>query len=108
MKNRKNRKSLLARCLFFFVMVMLIVPELLLAAPYVTLNKGFNRRSSHVLIRAVAGPTAANLDAAAYIGNPVRDDPKPESPKKPGRAIGVAGCTFGGAVVDPCVSLAQT
>jgi alginate O-acetyltransferase complex protein AlgJ len=60
------------------------------------------------MVRSIHIPTAANLDAAAYLANPVRYDPQKYRPKKPGKKITLADCTFGGAIVSPCISLAQT
>ena len=75
----------------------------LIASPFETLNKNFNRTKSHVLVRKITSPTLANLDCAAYFANPVLYDPQPVKPKKPAKKIGLADCTFGGAIVSPCV-----
>ncbi|MGA3051086.1 MAG: hypothetical protein ABSE00_04115 [Chitinispirillaceae bacterium] len=90
-----------------FIGTILVMQCCLQAAPCETLNKNFNRRSSRVMVRTVHRPTEANLDLAAYIGNPVRYDPQPFRPKKPSKKITIADCTFGGAIASPCTSPAQ-
>jgi alginate O-acetyltransferase complex protein AlgJ len=60
------------------------------------------------MVRTVHRPTEANLDLAAYMGNPVRYDPQPFRPKKPAKKITLADCSFGGTIVSPCTSPAQT
>ncbi len=60
------------------------------------------------MVRTVHRPTEANLDLAAYARNPVRYDPQLFRPKRPVKKITIADCTFGGVVVSPCISLAQT
>ena len=109
--NRKKEKPSMPRRFFACAVIGALVTGAvcpIAASPYVTLSRNFNRCSSPVLVREVGRATAANLDAAAYIGNPLRYDPKPESPKMPARKIGVAECTFGGAILAPCASILQT
>jgi hypothetical protein len=88
--------------------VMLFAANVLSAAPFEQVNKGYNRISSRVMIRKIATPTLANLDYAAYTANPVRFDPQPMAPKKPAKKVGIAECTFGGALSSPCASIKNT
>jgi alginate O-acetyltransferase complex protein AlgJ len=44
-----------------------------------TLNQGYQRRRSHVLVRAIDRPTRATLDYAAYHANFMIADPAPEN-----------------------------
>ncbi|HUI90954.1 MAG TPA: hypothetical protein VLX68_01795 [Chitinivibrionales bacterium] len=78
------------------------------AAPFETVNKGYNRITSRTMIRRISVPTLANLDYAAYTANPVRFDPQAVNPKRPPKQIGLAGLTFGGTVTDVCATLAKT
>ncbi len=60
------------------------------------------------MVRRVTLPTAANLDDAAWLANPVRYDPQVFHPKKPAGKITLANCTYGGAIASPCTALSQT
>jgi hypothetical protein len=90
------------------IIVIFVICQYLFSAPYETLNKNFNRTKTHVMVRKVVAPTLANLDCAAYLANPVLYDPQKVKPKKPAKKIGPADCTFGGVIVTPCATLAQT
>src|SRR5262245_58626991 len=62
-----------------------------------TLNAGYRRTTSQVLVRQIDRPTRANLDFAAYHANFMNADPEPEGePAAPGRAR--ARRPFAGAV----------
>lgn len=52
------------------------------AAPYKELVPHFDCQKSTVMIRKIANPTLANLDAAAYEKNPVLQDMPERKPKK--------------------------
>lgn len=78
------------------------------AAPYVELNKKFNRIKSGVMVRTINVPTMANLDYAAYNANPVRFDPIPNSPKPPTPAPTLSTITFGTALLQTYDALSKT
>ena len=95
------------RIIASFFISLTVIPVGLMAGPYTTLNKNFNRLTSRAMVRRVALPTAANLDAAAYLANPVLYNPQPQSPKKPLKKITIGDLTFNGAISPPCASLSQ-
>jgi SGNH hydrolase-like domain, acetyltransferase AlgX len=90
------------------ILLIFVICQYLFSSPNETLNKNFNRQKSHVMVRKIATPTLANLDCAAYFSNPVLFDPQTVKPKNPPKKVGLAGCAFGGAIVTPCATLAQT
>jgi len=98
-----------SRILISFILALLIIRiTTIQSAPFETLNKNFNRCTSRAMVRRVTLPTAANLDDAAWLANPVRFDPQAFHPKKPAKKITLAECTFGGAIASPCAALSQT
>jgi alginate O-acetyltransferase complex protein AlgJ len=90
----------------FIVSALAAAP--VLAQPYETVNKNFNRITSRVMIRAIAVPTLAALDYSAYSANPVRFDPQKVTPKKPAKKIGLSDLSFGGALLNQCPDPSQT
>src|SRR4051794_19601717 len=50
-----------------------------------TVNAGYERRSSQVLVREIDSPTRANLDWAAYHANFMNADPAPEDTAEAGK-----------------------
>jgi hypothetical protein len=88
--------------------ILLPLPGHTFTAPYETLNRGFNRTTSSVMVRRVGEPTLANLDCSAYFSNPVRDDPQKIQFKKPAGKISIDRLTFAGLIVSPCSRLSQT
>ncbi|MBN1577976.1 MAG: hypothetical protein JW913_15560 [Chitinispirillaceae bacterium] len=90
-----------------------IVPVLFFTAvisgrPYEELVPGFNRIKSHVFIRKIVRPTAANLDFAAYDRNPLLYDPPARKPKKAPGQVAIEGLTFVGALKKPVLHLGAT
>ena len=63
-----------------------------------TVNTGYRRTSSQVLVRRVRRPTRASLDFAAYHANFMNADPPPEAAGDPGKRPD-ASHPFGGAIV---------
>jgi hypothetical protein len=97
-----------SRLYFPAFLILFLICHYSFSAPYETLNKNFNRLKSHVVVRKIVIPTAANLDCAAYLANPVRYDPQPVKPRRPEKKISIAELTFGGAISSPCARLSQT
>jgi len=62
-----------------------------------TLNEGYRRTASHVLVRRIEVPTRAALDYAAYHANFMIADPPPETEMPADRAPSTAH-PFGGLV----------
>jgi alginate O-acetyltransferase complex protein AlgJ len=62
-----------------------------------TVNAGYRRTTSPVLVRRVRRPTRASLDFAAYHANFMNADPPPEQPPGAGQRPD-AGHPFGGAI----------
>jgi alginate O-acetyltransferase complex protein AlgJ len=65
-------------------------------ADVVTLNQGYQRTKSSVLVRQITRPTRAALDFAAYHGNFMNADPPPDDPAPAGKPA--AGNPFGGNI----------
>jgi hypothetical protein len=62
-----------------------------------TVNAGYRRASSQVLVRRVRRPTRASLDFAAYHANFMNADPPPEVDRDPGKRPDPSH-PFGGAI----------
>lgn len=71
-----------------------------------TLNKGYDRSSSRVLVREIARPTRANLDYAAWIANMILGDTA--KVRVSPAAIGIDSLGFGGLLQDVRLKLEQT
>jgi alginate O-acetyltransferase complex protein AlgJ len=64
-----------------------------------TVNAGYDRLKSHVLVRRVRVPTEGHLDFAAYSKNVMLADPEAKDPHPP-RRIGLADLSFDGLLRD--------
>lgn len=71
-----------------------------------TLNKGYDRSSSRVLVREIVRPTRANLDYAAWVANTILGDTA--KVRVSPAAIGVDSLGFGGLLQDVRLKLEQT
>lgn len=65
----------------------------------ITLNAGYNRLHSHVLVRRIRIPTEANLDFAAYAKNVMLVDPEWKA-VHPSARLSLKTVTFGGMLQD--------
>jgi hypothetical protein len=74
------------------------------AAEVKTLDTGYKRASSRVLIRTIVRPTRANLDYAAYHANVMTLNPEPEEPVAAAASVPDAGDLFGGALVPETIT----
>lgn len=71
-----------------------------------TLNKGYDRSTSRVLVREIVRPTRANLDHAAWVANMILcDTAKVRVSPEP---IGLDSLGFGGLLQDVRLKLEQT
>ena len=71
-----------------------------------TLNAGYDRASSRVLVRTVTSPTRANLDFAAYHANVMLHDPSEETVPAPGDEVPGADDAFDGCLMPGSVRIA--
>lgn len=71
-----------------------------------TLNKGYDRSASRVLVREIARPTRANLDYAAWVANMILGDTA--KVRVSPTAIGADSLGFGGLLQDVRLKLEQT
>jgi hypothetical protein len=62
-----------------------------------TMNAGYRRTTSQILVRRIRRPTLASLDFAAYHANFMNADPAPERPADAGQRAD-ASHPFGGAI----------
>ncbi len=91
-----------------YAIPVLIIVDVMNAAPYQELVPNFNRRKSPAMIRQVDKPTLANLDYAAYINNPVRYDPEEFKPQVPATRPTIKDMTFNGSLISAVNTLAET
>ncbi|MBW2703890.1 MAG: hypothetical protein JRF33_23980 [Deltaproteobacteria bacterium] len=75
-----------------------------------TVDTGYQRTQSRVLVRTIARPTRANLDYAAYHANVMTLNPAPEGITPAASCIPDAGALFGGVLVPESIkaSIGQT
>lgn len=76
-------------------------------SPVTTENPGYNRTTSHVLVRRITEPTAANLDYAAYAQNVMLHDPEPFE-VQPAQKITLADLRFMGLALEARANLDGT
>jgi hypothetical protein len=69
----------------------------------VTLDKGYDRMKSRVLVRKVASPTKANLEFAFYDANIMTQDPQKREHKPLDRKLGLTDFDFGGLLVKDSI-----
>jgi hypothetical protein len=91
-----------------YYLFVLIVAQVIAAAPYLERVPKFNRLKSNAMVREIAVPTLANLDFAAYNANPILAEPQKFAPKKPPRPVTLQSITFGGLLTGVCDSIGQT
>ncbi len=65
----------------------------------ITLNQGYDRLRSRVLVRKILRPTRANLDYAAYHANVITLNPEPKQDLPPAAGIPTAEKLFDGVLV---------
>ena len=94
--------------ILFIIQFLLACHQETFSAQFESLTKGFNRTVSHVMIRKISVPTAANLDYAAYTANPIRFNPDAFSPRPPAKKVKPADCSFGGLLSRQCGSIQST
>ena len=75
-----------------------------------TINPGYHRLRSRVLVRRVLRPTRANLDYAAYHANVMINGPEPQQPLPPANSVPATDKLFAGVLVPGSVvaSMGQT
>ncbi|HUU00975.1 MAG TPA: hypothetical protein VM425_06005 [Myxococcota bacterium] len=75
-----------------------------------TLNQGYDRLSSRVLVRKISRPTRANLDYAAYHANVMTLNPEPKQATPPAAGVPSAAKLFDGVLVPGSIvaSIDQT
>lgn len=78
------------------------------AGVYEELVPKYSRTKSNAMVRKIAKPTVANLDYAAYTANPVRYNPEMLKPKDPAKKPGIGDMSFGGSLMAPVNSPAET